>query len=52
MRHCVDTAILACVLARAMGKPPLEVLTVAAAALTMNVGMMRQIESFQDKSSR
>jgi HD-GYP domain-containing protein (c-di-GMP phosphodiesterase class II) len=51
VRHCVDTAILACVLARAMGKPPLEVLTIAAAALTMNVGMMRQIENFQNKSS-
>ena len=51
VRHCVDTAILACVLARAMGKPPLEVLTIAGAALTMNVGMMRQIENFQDKSS-
>jgi HD-GYP domain-containing protein (c-di-GMP phosphodiesterase class II) len=51
VRHCVDTAILACVLARAMGKPPLEVLTVAAAALTMNVGMMRQIESFQGKTT-
>lgn len=49
VRHCVDTAILACVLARGMGKPPLEVLTIAAAALTMNVGMMRQIEIFQSK---
>lgn len=51
VRHCVDTAIVACVLARAMGKPPLEVLTIAAAALTMNAGMMRQIESFQNRSS-
>lgn len=51
VRHCVDTAILACVLARAMGKAPAEVLTVAAAALTMNVGMMRQIESLQNKST-
>jgi hypothetical protein len=51
VRHCVDSAIIACVLARAMGKEAPEVLTVAAASLTMNVGMMRQIESFQDKST-
>ena len=51
VRHCVDTAILACVVARAMGKPPLEVMTIAAAALTMNAGMMREIESFQDKAA-
>jgi HD-GYP domain-containing protein (c-di-GMP phosphodiesterase class II) len=51
VRHCVDTAIVACVVARAMGQSQLELQTVAAAALTMNVGMMRQIESFQAKSS-
>jgi HD-GYP domain-containing protein (c-di-GMP phosphodiesterase class II) len=51
VRHCVDSAIVACVVARAMGESPMEVLTVAAASLTMNVGMMRQIENFQGKSS-
>lgn len=51
VRHCIDTAIVACVVARALGKPEMEVLTIAAAALTMNVGMMRQIESFHSKSS-
>ncbi|MDL2353635.1 MAG: HD domain-containing phosphohydrolase [Pseudomonadota bacterium] len=51
VRHCVDTAILACVLARAMGEAPAAVLTVAAAALTMNVGMMRQIETLQNKAT-
>lgn len=50
VRHCIDTAVLACLLARAMGKPPLEVMTIAAAALTMNAGMMRQIETFQDRT--
>ncbi|WLI90968.1 HD domain-containing phosphohydrolase [Massilia sp. R2A-15] len=50
VRHCIDTAVIASVLARAMGKPPLEVMTVAAAALTMNAGMMRQIEKFQDRT--
>jgi HD-GYP domain-containing protein (c-di-GMP phosphodiesterase class II) len=51
VRHCVDTAIVACVMARAMDKSQPEVETIAAAALTMNVGMMRQIESFHSKSS-
>ena len=51
VRHCIDTAIVACVVARSMGKPEPEVLTIAAAALTMNVGMMRQIETFHSKSS-
>lgn len=51
VRHCIDTAIVACVMSRAMDRSEADVLTVAAAALTMNVGMMRQIESFQTKSS-
>lgn len=51
VRHCVDTAVIACVVAQGMGKPPVEVLTIAAAALTMNVGMMRQVETFQNRSS-
>jgi HD-GYP domain-containing protein (c-di-GMP phosphodiesterase class II) len=51
VRHCVDTAIIACVLADAMGMPAAEVVTVASVALTMNVGMMRQIESFQSRTT-
>jgi HD-GYP domain-containing protein (c-di-GMP phosphodiesterase class II) len=51
VRHCIDSAIVACVIADALGKPEAEVTTVAAAALTMNVGMMRQIESFQAKTA-
>lgn len=51
VRHCVDTAIVACLVARAMDRSEFDILTVAAAALTMNVGMMRQIESFQSKSA-
>lgn len=50
VRHCIDSAVIACVLARGLGKPPLEVMTIAAAALTMNAGMMRQIENFQDRT--
>ncbi len=51
VRHCVDTAVIACVVAQGIGKPPDEVLILVAAALTMNVGMMRQIETFQNRSS-
>jgi HD-GYP domain-containing protein (c-di-GMP phosphodiesterase class II) len=51
VRHCVDSAIVACIVADALGKPASEVVTAAAAALTMNVGMMRQIESFQHRTA-
>jgi HD-GYP domain-containing protein (c-di-GMP phosphodiesterase class II) len=37
------------VVARGMGKPPAEILTVTAAALTMNVGMLRHHDTFQNK---
>ncbi|MES2128243.1 MAG: HD domain-containing phosphohydrolase [Pseudomonadota bacterium] len=49
VRHCVETAVVAVIIAHAMGKPAQEVLTIAAAALTMNVGMVRQTENFQCK---
>jgi hypothetical protein len=49
VRHCVETTIVAALLARAMRKSQAEVLSLAAAALTMNVGMLRQIERFQSK---
>lgn len=49
VRHCTETAIVACLVARAMDKSPAEVLIVTAAALTMNVGMVRQAELFQGK---
>jgi hypothetical protein len=49
VRHCVEAAIVASLVARAMGKAPLEVLTITAAALTMNVGMVRLTEVFQCK---
>jgi HD-GYP domain-containing protein (c-di-GMP phosphodiesterase class II) len=50
-RHCVDSAIVACVMADALGRPAADVVTAAAAALTMNVGMMREIESFQTRTT-
>jgi HD-GYP domain-containing protein (c-di-GMP phosphodiesterase class II) len=49
VRHCTETAIVACLIARAMGKTAPEVLIVTAAAMTMNVGMVRQAELFQGK---
>ncbi len=49
VRHCTEAAIVVCLIARAMGKTDAEVLVVTAAALTMNVGMVRQAELFQGK---
>lgn len=48
-RHCTETAIIVCLVARAMDKTHAELLIVTAAALTMNVGMMRQSELFQGR---
>ncbi|MCH8620033.1 HD domain-containing phosphohydrolase [Undibacterium sp. TS12] len=48
-RHSVDTAIVSLLIARALKKPPEEMLTLAAAAMTMNVAMLRQQEKLQDK---
>lgn len=47
VRHCVETAVVAVLVARAMNKPGAEVLTIAGAALTMNVGMLRHHDRFQ-----
>jgi HD-GYP domain-containing protein (c-di-GMP phosphodiesterase class II) len=49
IRHCTETAIIVCLIARAMDKTPSEVLIITAAALTMNVGMVRQTELFQGR---
>jgi hypothetical protein len=49
VRHCVEAAIVAALVARAMHKSEVEVLTIVAAAMTMNVGMVRLIEVFQCK---
>ncbi|MES2017261.1 MAG: HD domain-containing phosphohydrolase [Pseudomonadota bacterium] len=49
VRHCTEAAIVVSLIARAMGKTPAEVLVITAAALTMNVGMVRQAELFQGK---
>ena len=49
VRHCIETAVVAVIVARAMGKSEAEALTVTAAALTMNVGMLRHHETFQNQ---
>ncbi|MEC5215630.1 HD-GYP domain-containing protein (c-di-GMP phosphodiesterase class II) [Actimicrobium sp. GrIS 1.19] len=47
VRHCVDTAIVSILIARGMGKSKEETTVIAAAALTMNLGMLREQEQFQ-----
>ena len=49
IRHCTEAAIVVCLIARAMHKDPAELLIITAAALTMNVGMVRQTELFQGR---
>jgi HD-GYP domain-containing protein (c-di-GMP phosphodiesterase class II) len=51
IRHCTEAAIIAGLVAQAMGRNAPEVLIVTAAALTMNVGMVRQSELFQSRDS-
>ncbi|HYD63112.1 MAG TPA: HD domain-containing phosphohydrolase [Noviherbaspirillum sp.] len=41
VRHCIDTALIALMISRAMGKAPEETQIIMAAALTMNVAMLR-----------
>lgn len=49
VRHCVDTAIVAMQVANALQKGPREILSVMAAALTMNIGMLREQEQLQQR---
>jgi len=51
VRHCIETAVVIVVMSRSLGKTEADLLTVTAAALTMNVGMLRHHESFQNKHS-
>jgi HD-GYP domain-containing protein (c-di-GMP phosphodiesterase class II) len=50
VRHCIDTALVSLLVATSMKKPPEEILMTTAAALTMNVGMLRQQEAMQNSS--
>jgi HD-GYP domain-containing protein (c-di-GMP phosphodiesterase class II) len=47
VRHCVDTAILAIIVARTMNKSGQEIQDIAAAALTMNISMTALQERLQ-----
>jgi hypothetical protein len=51
VRHCVEAAIIVAVIAIAMNKSRAETVLATAAALTMNVSMVRQTEGFQGKHS-
>eukprot|EP01032_Pedospumella_encystans_P028967 gene28967-32712_t len=51
VRHCIETAIVATLVAQRMRKTREEMLVITAAALTMNVGMLRHQNSFNKSSS-
>lgn len=49
VRHCIDSAVVTLLVARALGQVPSETLTAMAAALTMNVGMLPNQEQLQSR---
>ena len=49
VRHCIDTATVAMLVARALDRGPSEIGTIMAAALTMNVGMLHHQEQLQNR---
>lgn len=49
VRHCVETGVLAVLVARALDKSSSERLCIACAALTMNLGMLRYQEQMQQR---
>lgn len=51
VRHCIDTAVVSMLVAQRLKKAPDVILTITAAALTMNVGMLQQQKQFQVKQS-
>ncbi|MGZ3252980.1 MAG: HD-GYP domain-containing protein, partial [Burkholderiaceae bacterium] len=51
VRHCIDTALVSLLVANSMKKTPDEILMITAAALTMNVGMLRQQEALQNSAA-
>lgn len=51
VRHCIDAAIIALILARSLGKPDAEVATIGCAALTMNVSMLPLQEALQNREA-
>lgn len=51
VRHCIETAIVAIVVAQGLHKSGSEMLTITAASLTMNVGMLRYQNTFHKTSA-
>lgn len=49
IRHCVDSAVVALLVGQALDMAQNEILSVMAAALTMNVGMLRNQEELQSR---
>ncbi|MET0265958.1 MAG: HD domain-containing phosphohydrolase [Duganella sp.] len=49
VRHCIETAVIVVVMARRLDKSAADTQTLTAAALTMNVGMLRHQDTFQNK---
>lgn len=49
VRHCIETALIAILVAHGMHKSHDDILVITAAALTMNVGMLRHNDGFQSK---
>lgn len=49
VRHCIETAVVVVVMARRLGLSDADTRTLTAAALTMNVGMLRHQDTFQNK---
>jgi HD-GYP domain-containing protein (c-di-GMP phosphodiesterase class II) len=50
IRHSIDTAVVSWAILHAMRKPPEEITAVVAAALTMNLGMLRLHDQLQNKA--
>ncbi len=48
-RHCVDTAIMAALIGRAMNQSPDEMLVTISAALTQNIGMLKYQDALNNK---
>ncbi|WP_051516717.1 HD-GYP domain-containing protein [Herbaspirillum sp. RV1423] len=51
VRHCIDSAIVCLLIIREMAIPKQEVANILAAAVTMNVGMLRHQEQLQSRAS-
>ncbi|UMR29100.1 HD domain-containing protein [Massilia sp. MB5] len=49
VRHCIEVAVVVVLVARGMQKQQRDILTMTAAALTMNVGMLKHHDRFQSK---